>query len=153
MTRNGDPKRTALVLVLDHLGALDKHFAELDTELDGEHRRVFRENPRYVPDDVVLLGAFGRRGSGDLYVFAGVLTGCKYRRAEKTLTFQHVKRFGCPVVAAYGDVVLRDDLLGDRQLWGPHEFNYVLPAALTKVPEEAEALLRRDPRGDDPRVR
>lgn len=144
MTMKGDPERTALVLVTKDLANLDAHFADLTSR--APRQWPFKQNPRHEPGDQVLLGSFGPEGTGALYVFVGKLTGCKYRRAEKILTYEHVERFWCPVVAAFGDEVLRDDLLGDRELWGPHEFNYVLPAALDMVPVEARALLCHDPR-------
>ncbi len=139
MTKS-DPKRTALVLVLDELGALDKHFEQLRAKSVWE----FGSTPAHQQGDVVLLGSFGPKGTGGLYVFVGMLSGCTHR--GKTLTYKKVTRFWTPVVASYGEYVHREDLLGEREDWGPHEFNYVLPAAVTKVPEEAEALLRNDSR-------
>ncbi|WP_437957551.1 hypothetical protein WME76_40575 [Sorangium sp. So ce119] len=131
-------ERTALVLVSRDLSSIDMHFDELNDSI--ALGLTFASTPAHQQGDVVLLGSFGPRGTGDLYVFVGMLAGCHHR--GKILRYTQVTRFSCPVVASYGRHVHRRDLLGDRQGWGPHEFNYVLPAALTKVPEEAEALSR-----------
>lgn len=140
MTTRGDPKRTALVLVPRDLASIGQYLAELTRRKPREW--PFTHNPGHIPGDRVLLGSFGPQGSGDLHVFVGMLTGCTYRPQDKTLAYQSVDRFRCPVIASYGKHVHREDLLGDRQAWGPNEFNYVLPAALTIVPAEAEALAK-----------
>jgi hypothetical protein len=136
MTTASEAKRTALVLVLDELGAIDAHFERRMKATAWE----FESKPSHQQGDVVLLGAYGPKGSGGLYVFVGMLTGC--RLVEKTLVYERVTRFWVPVIASYGEHLRREDLLGDREDWGPHEFNYVLPAAIVKVPAEAEALAK-----------
>lgn len=132
-------ERTALVLVLGELGELDKCFAKLQQR----HEWKFKQTPGHPQGKTVLLGAYGKRGSGDLYAFVGALGGCQHQ--GRSLNYEQVTRFWCPVTAMYGKH-WRGDLMGERGAWGPHDFNYVLPAALTKVPKEAEALLKHDPR-------
>ncbi len=142
-------ERTVLVLVERPLHDLDTWFADLEKQREGGQEgrgRTFEQTPSHQQGDVVLLGSWGKRGSGNLYVFVGQLRGC--RHDGKSLCYTTVERFSCPVTATYGDHLHREDLLGDREGWGANPFNYVLPVALSRVPQEAEALLRHDPRAD-----
>jgi hypothetical protein len=137
-------ERTAMALCFDSLDNMDGHFAKLRQEKLVELGQV----PRVFPHDRVLLASGGPKGSGDLYVFAGMLHGASLKATQ--VLFEKVERFWCPVVAIYGDLQ-RTDLTGDREGWGPNLINYVLPKALERAPWEAERLLHLGMRvwGDD----
>jgi hypothetical protein len=90
----------------------------------------------------VLLSATGPQGSGDLYVFAGILH--EPELADRELQFGWVERFWHPVVAVYEKAgIRRDDLIGDLQGWGPVSHRYLPVDIAKKVAEEAEQSLRR----------
>ena len=124
-----------------HLGSLD--------DLDGSFRQLMVD--KYLRLDTVpaqpwvgdvLLSATGPRGSGDLYVFAGILHGPALLHNE--LYFNSVERFWHSVVAVYGKAgIRRDDLIGDLQGWGPMGHHYLPLGVASKVAQEAEQSLRR----------
>jgi hypothetical protein len=123
------------------LGSLD--------DLDGCFRQLNRDKflkleilPAQPWAGDVLLSATGPQGSGDLYVFAGILH--EPELADSELHFGWVERSWHPVVAVYGQANMRrEDLIGDLQSWGPVGHHYLPVGVAKKVAEEAEQSLRR----------
>lgn len=129
-------ERTTLVISLGPLDGLDEVFRLLD-----KTKRYTVEPAQPWSGDVLLAG-YGPTGSGDLYVFVGVLL--EPQLTDDVLHFSKVKRFWHPVVAIYRKAcVHRADLIGDIQGWSPTEHFYAVAGVTPKVIAEAEASLRR----------
>jgi hypothetical protein len=131
-------ERTTLVIPLASLDQLDEPFRKL-----RETKRLRLAGiPKYPWSGDVLLASYGPRGTGDIYVFAGILVDPELRSHE--LRFSEVRRFWHPVVVIYEKVgIRRQDLVGDAQSWGPSEHFYAAAGVAKFVAAEAETSLAR----------
>ena len=130
--------KTMAVCIGPDLYCLDQVFDDLD---ETKSYNLPLRPAQYEGGDVLLCST-GRRGTGGLYVFVGILHDVKLSTDRTLVTFKNVKRFPKPVVAVYQKTGFRRrDLIGDIQEWGPGGLYYVMPMAAKTVSEEAERSL------------